>query len=134
MDSRKIRVSAFPPGVAIDDRPAFHSASKKHERAALNFRRQRRRILDGSIARVVMHYGNLKHRSYTIVEDVQHWTEADELTATLTAFESFNALMGAPGGYRPSLSESKPAHRKLADLYDAAQERRGDPRRAHRNR
>ena len=61
---------------------------------------------------------------------VETVAEAESLTATLTAFDSFDDLLNAPGGYRPSLT--RPCQQTLADLYDDAQKRRGDPRRAFR--
>lgn len=64
---------------------------------------------------------------------------ADELTRDLTAFQSFQALLDAPGGYRPSIwtkrrtgGETPGRKKDLADLYDQAQEARGDVRRAFR--
>ena len=57
---------------------------------------------------------------------------ADELTRTLTAFESFSAMVEktAPS-YRPSIYPLTWRERLLADLYDQAQEKRDDPRRAY---
>lgn len=63
-------------------------------------------------------------------------TRADHLAATHTAFESFDDLIFAKGYYFPSLQtigtgvENERA--ELADLYDQAQEARGDRRRAFR--
>ena len=50
------------------------------------------------------------------------------------AFPTFEALLDAPGGYRPTLRQCKesPAALVVAELYDATQEARGDPRRAFR--
>lgn len=60
-------------------------------------------------------------------------TRADELTVKLSAFESFDELINAKGGYFPSIGSNKsPERKELADLYDAAQEARGDKRRASR--
>ncbi len=63
----------------------------------------------------------------------------DRLASSLTAFESFNALVEAPGGYRPTLrclTEPDKTQRRrllmLANLYDREQVFRGDPRRVHR--
>jgi hypothetical protein len=63
----------------------------------------------------------------------------DNLTANLTAFDTFANMLNAQGGYRPSLHTSErntdknaPALRRLADLYDEAQAARGDARRAYR--
>jgi hypothetical protein len=55
---------------------------------------------------------------------------ADDLTAAHTAFRSFSDLLDALGDYRPSLSRSEPELRELGLLYDAAQQARGDSRRA----
>lgn len=58
------------------------------------------------------------------------------LTRTLTAFPTFPTLINADGGYRPSLHVSDAKHgaalAEIADTYDAAQTKRGDPRRAFR--
>jgi len=60
-------------------------------------------------------------------------SEADQLTRELTAFACFGELLHAKGGYRPSIAVSQDKNRmQLADLYDEAQEKRGDPRRANR--
>lgn len=60
-------------------------------------------------------------------------TRADELTKKLTAFDTFVDMLNAKGSYRPSIGSSKsPERKELADLYDAAQEARGDKRRASR--
>lgn len=67
----------------------------------------------------------------------------DNLTRDLTAWGSFDAMLNAGGGYRPSLyvrphnrshAEVRRAARTevLADAYDAAQAARGDERRAYR--
>jgi len=57
----------------------------------------------------------------------------NQTTRKYTAFESFNDMVNAEGGYRPSLrSESIPDLKILADYYDKAQEAKGDRRRAHR--
>ena len=63
---------------------------------------------------------------------------ADELTQRWTAFDSFADLLrgshtGPACGYRPSLRKDNRETRELADLYDAAQIERGDPRRAARS-
>ena len=55
---------------------------------------------------------------------------ANLLTWRLTAFNTFEALLNAKGGYRPSLSRRDPDTRILGALYDAAQQARGDDRRA----
>lgn len=60
-------------------------------------------------------------------------TEAlDELTRRYTAFDSFEALLTAPGGYRPGFDVRKEPLRILANEYDQAQAARGDVRRASR--
>lgn len=59
--------------------------------------------------------------------------ELDILVNELTAFASFEELLNAKGGYRPSFYvEYDPRFRELADAYDKAQAERGDPRRAYR--
>lgn len=76
---------------------------------------------------------------------------ADQLTRRHTAFENFAALINAGGSYRPSINtESATACilpcgeritarqrcqelRELADIYDNAQQARGDSRRAFRS-
>jgi hypothetical protein len=59
----------------------------------------------------------------------------DVLTQAATGYSSFEELLDLkhrhPGGW-PLLDRQDPATRLLADLYDAAQERLGDPRRAWR--
>lgn len=55
----------------------------------------------------------------------------DTLTRKITAFESFSALVDAPG-YRPTLPPRDTDHIDLADAYDAFQSGRGDQRRAFR--
>jgi hypothetical protein len=57
---------------------------------------------------------------------------ADELTVKLTAFSSFRDMVErtAPT-YRPTIRPYTWRERLLADLYDQAQERRNDPRRAY---
>ena len=62
----------------------------------------------------------------------------EELTQRWTAFDCFADLLrgsheGPSCGYRPSLRQSHPETRELADLYDAAQVECGDPRRAYRS-
>lgn len=62
---------------------------------------------------------------------------ADELTRKLSAFDSFEDLLrgshdGTVTGYRPSLTRRNADNRELADLYDQAQQMRGDKRRAYR--
>lgn len=58
---------------------------------------------------------------------------ADLLTTRVTAFESFAALINSATNYVPSLRRDAPAAMRLADLYDRAQENRGDSRRAYRS-
>lgn len=59
-------------------------------------------------------------------------TRADLLTETHTAFSSFDDMVRAHGGYRPSLKVSKHEVKELADFYDREQVYRGDSRRASR--
>lgn len=67
----------------------------------------------------------------------------DDLTRSLTAWPSFDAMLNSKDGYRPTLhvhpynrshAEIRRAARTeiLADAYDAAQAARGDLRRAYR--
>ena len=56
--------------------------------------------------------------------------QANLLTWQNTAFSTFEQLLNAEGNYRPSLSRAEPATRQLGALYDAAQQARGDERRA----
>lgn len=51
--------------------------------------------------------------------------------ATL-AFFDFQELLDAAGGFYPSLNVADPERLELANLYDAAQAARNDPRRALR--
>jgi hypothetical protein len=67
-------------------------------------------------------------------------THLDALTLCHTAFRTFQDLLDAKGGYTPSLrtgSTNNAEHRRelaeIADAYDAAQQRRGDARRACRS-
>jgi len=62
----------------------------------------------------------------TVCRDVNY------ICRTWTAFESFNALLDAKGGYRPSLDCSYAVFRYLASMYDHSQQLRGDDRRAYR--
>ncbi len=59
-------------------------------------------------------------------------TRANSLTKANTGFSSFDEMLNAKGSYRPSMEVSQPEMKELADLYDAAQEARGDDRRAFR--
>lgn len=57
------------------------------------------------------------------------------LTRELTAFDSFEDMLNADGGFRPTLLILRPQdwrYEILADEYDAEQTRRHDPRRAYR--
>lgn len=56
----------------------------------------------------------------------------DEITRKLSSFVTFEELLGAAGGYRPTIHPDSPDKVRLADAYDAAQAERGDPRRAFR--
>lgn len=66
------------------------------------------------------------------IEREEAHDRARELTHSLTAFNSFEDLLEAKGNYRPSMDMRYAAAVELADLYDAAQEARGDNRRAYR--
>lgn len=56
----------------------------------------------------------------------------DDITARKCAFQSFQDLLDAPGGYFPTLNIADRELRLLADAYDDQQERRNDTRRAFR--
>ena len=56
----------------------------------------------------------------------------DQLIARRTAFSSMQELVTAAGGYRPSLDVADPEMLRIAEAYDTAQAKRGDPRRAYR--
>lgn len=61
----------------------------------------------------------------------------DWLTRRLTAFASFDEMLEAPGGYRPTMIIQRGNARDwrwqlLADAYDLGQIKRGDPRRVYR--
>lgn len=129
---RRYRVSCFAPGVPIHDACARHYAPKTETRARLIYARERAKLIPGKYGRVVLHQGNLKRHSFAILAMQESWTELDEITVRHSAFDSFSSLLGAQGGYRPSINIAHPDLLKLADAYDAAQERRGDPRRAYR--
>jgi hypothetical protein len=55
----------------------------------------------------------------------------DQVTRDLSAFASFQSLLDAQGGYRPTILPRSIGHRILAAHYDAAQAKRGDERRAY---
>lgn len=59
-------------------------------------------------------------------------TRGNQLTTKHTAFTSLLDMMDAKGSYRPSMDVREPEIKELADIYDAAQEARGDDRRAFR--
>ena len=65
-----------------------------------------------------------------MVAAAQAHARADELTREWTGFISFDELLNAKGTYRPSISRGTPEQRELGALYDAAQQARGDERRA----
>ena len=56
----------------------------------------------------------------------------DQLVANNSGFENFEALLNAPGGYRPSCDVRRAERRAIANAYDKAQAERGDERRAYR--
>lgn len=61
--------------------------------------------------------------------------ELDAITAHVTAARTFRELVEAEGNYRPTIRLDQGfTHEALADLYDAAQQHRGDGRRAYRGR
>lgn len=73
---------------------------------------------------------------YECLEDVMQYL--DQLVREHTAFESFDDLLNASGGYRPSLrcgvgiSRFENELTIIADAYDKCQADRGDSRRAFR--
>lgn len=60
----------------------------------------------------------------------------DKITTENSAFKSFDAMLNASGGYRPSIEVASVDGWEdrviLADAYDEAMEARGDDRRAYR--
>lgn len=128
---RQFRVSCFAAGVPLNAKCTRHFAPRSHAKAVEIFDREKRQILPGKYVRVVLHQGNLQHRSYAVHRNCQQWTRADDLTLTVTAFDSFQELIDAPGFF-PSLNIAKPDCLELANLYDNAQILRKDGRRAHR--
>jgi hypothetical protein len=61
-----------------------------------------------------------------------HWKEIlDWLTTTRTAAASFEALVEAEGGYRPTISIRNAEDAVLAQAYDSVQQARGDHRRVY---
>lgn len=58
--------------------------------------------------------------------------ELDELTRSLTAFQSFEAMLNSAQQYRPTIYPRDFQHVRLANAYDKAQEQRKDARRAYR--
>lgn len=72
---RKTRVSIFAAGAAIHFRPERHFACKDPERAEFIYHQWRAKIDGDKIARVILHEGNLKHRSFKILSDAT--TRAD---------------------------------------------------------
>jgi len=64
-----------------------------------------------------------------MAEGARLQARADTLTIENSAFSTFELLLTAID-YRPSLSRAYPATRELGALYDAAQQARGDSRRA----
>ena len=84
--------------------------------------------------------GHLMLRLSQGTELVYFTTDPDELTSKYTDFASLSDLCRAEGGYYPTfLTQKAPTEVRrqeltfLADLYDAAQSERGDPRRAFRS-
>ena len=75
--------------------------------------------------------------------EFRFWSEmrdmgCDELVRLVSAFQSFDALVNAKGGYRPSIWLNKGQHRinaakrELARRYDTHMHICGDARRAYR--
>lgn len=67
---------------------------------------------------------------HTMREHAALYARADVLTRVHSAFKSFSDLLTCHRNYRPTLCRDLPETRELAALYDAAQEMRGDHRRA----
>jgi len=129
---RRFRVSCFAAGVPLNGSCDKHTASRSLERATEVFFRERKQI-PGRYALVVLHQGNLRDQSYRILQICSDpWTRADELTYKHTTFPDFNELIHARGGYFPSLNTANSSCLELANLYDEAQEGRGDRRRVFR--
>lgn len=65
-------------------------------------------------------------------EPVYSLDDLETIVRRRTAFTSLQDLLGAKGGYRPSLDMRDPEMAALAVFYDRAMEQRGDDRRAYR--
>lgn len=70
-----------------------------------------------------------------LLTTAQRWCQRrkeylDDITKTVTAFATFQALLEAPGGYFPSLQPNTDRTRFLARCYNECQAARGDSRRA----
>ena len=84
----------------------------------------------------------LSNSPYTIVDkgfleralaaDVNPEVIADVLTRHYTAFQDFADLLAAKGSYRPTMDMRQKDLQWLADYYDKAQKKCGDPRRVYR--
>lgn len=59
--------------------------------------------------------------------------DIDALVKKHTAFATMDEMLNAKGGYRPSMYVFRHEVKIIADAYDAAQEERGDARRAFRH-
>lgn len=129
--------------------PEKHHACKTTERAQRLIEIYRKQI-GKKWGRIVLHEGNLKHRSFKILEQHTAETEAaevarkaahaaqigatprlDEITQARTVFAGFREMIEAPG-YFPSLRMAEADAIELAAAYDATQARLGDSRRVHR--
>lgn len=130
--TRLLRISCFEPGVPLSGQCARHFAPRTAERAAFIFDREKK-CIPAKYDRVILHQGNLKRDSYRVLRTADRvWTRADELASRRTAFRDFDELLNAKGNFYPSLRTDLPECKELADLYDEAQQKRNDPRRAHR--
>ena len=67
-----------------------------------------------------------------MAEHAALYARGDVLTRLYSAFRSFDDLLQCNRNYRPSINMADPEKREFADLYDAAQQARGDSRRAYR--
>lgn len=147
--SHEIRV--FGAEVCPDWRGRFAAAlllleKQEIEAAAVEFKAcwaagEKNPALQADLDRMLKEAGDEALR--VIRENQRRALELDRLTRTWTEFPDFTALLNAKGAndapWRPLLMPSKGATaqaidelRRLADAYDQAQERRGDPRRAAR--
>lgn len=128
---RRFRISCFAPGQQLTEACVRHLAPRTEERANRLFEMERKKVGE-KYGFVVLHQGNLKRESYKIIRRADRWTREDALAYRHTAFNDFEELTNALGGFYPSLKVSDPEIKELADAYDAAMEAKRDKRRALR--